>query len=265
VNPAVLVLENDRGTRKLLDALLSRLGLEVDVVAFASDAILLLGQVEYDFVFADPDVLEWLEGNRPALLERSVVLSAVSPAQHDRIRARWRGVRTIRKPFELSEIVELGQMVAGYGPRRSGSASEQFARRSVAAGAKSGVVIRLDASGLSPVTWFGYAPGAVESFFPMPLEAPLPLCIAVRHARPVWVASLQAAANEYPQFIPVWEQFATRALAAVPVMHDGIVLGVAGWAYREAQRFEKPQQDSLLAIAAALSDALWQSGERSTA
>jgi CheY-like chemotaxis protein len=265
VNSAVLVLENDRGTRKLLHALLSRLGLEVDVVASASDAILLLEQVEYDFVFADPDVLAWLEINRTAVLERCVVLSAASPAQHDLVRARWRGVRTIRKPFELSEIVELANAVAAGRPRRSGSMSEEFARRSVATGAKSGVVISLSASGLAPVAWFGYAPGAVESFFPMPLETPVPLCIAVRHARPVWVASLQAAANEYQQFIPVWERFATRALAAVPVLHDGVVVGVAGWAYRDAQRFEERQQEALLTIAASLSDTLGQSGVRSTA
>jgi CheY-like chemotaxis protein len=265
VNPAVLVLENDRGTRKLLQALLSRLGLEVDVVSSASVAILLLEQVEYDFVFADPDVLAWIEGNRPAMLERCVVLSAAAPAEHDRIRARWPIVRTIRKPFELSEIVELAQAVAADRPRRGGSASVEFVRRSVATGAKSGVVVSLNASGLTPVTWFGYAPGAVESFFPMPLESPLPLCIAVRYGRPVWVASMQAAADEYPSFVPVWEQFATRALAAVPVIQDGVILGVAGLAYREAQRFDEPQQQALLTIAAALADTLRQSGVRFTA
>jgi GAF domain-containing protein len=265
LNPAVLVLENDGGTRKLLHALLSRLALEVDVVGAASDAILLLDQVEYDFVFADPDVVEWLDSNRPEMLERTVVLSATSPAQHDRMRARWRGVRTIRKPFELSEIVELAQAVMTEPARRSGSAHEEFIRRSVATGAKSGIVVSLGASGLSPVTWFGYDRATIESYFPLPLDAPMPLSIAIRHERPVWVASMQAAANDYPQYVDVWRQFATRALAAVPVIHNGAIIGGAGWAYRDAQLFEERQQETLTKIAASLSGMLLQSSVRSTA
>ena len=258
MKPAVLVLEHDRGTRKLLEALLGRLGLEIDAVASAADALLLLEQLEYDFVFANADVL----AARPELLGRCVVLS--SPPQLEQLRARWPGVRTIRKPFDLSDVVQLAQAIAVDQPRRRGTVSEEFARRSVLAGAKSGVVMSLTESGIVPVTSYGYAPGVVESFFPLSLDSPMPMCVAMRHARPVWIASSRAA-GEFSQFTPIWEQFATAAVAVVPVMRDDVVLGAAGWTFREPQRFDEAQQASLRSIASALSDNLRQSGARSTA
>jgi GAF domain-containing protein len=264
LNPVVLVLEKDRGTRKLLEALLGRLGLEVDAVASSAGALLLLAQVDYDFAFATAEVLGWIEAHRPELLARSIVLSSASPAQLAELRARWPAVRTIRKPFDLSDVITLAQSVAADHPRRSGSATETFARRSIIAGAKSGVVMSLTGAGITPVTDYGYAPGVVESFLPFAPDSPMPICVAIRHARPVWIASSRMA-GEFSEFMPVWEQFATGAVAAVPVIHDGVVLGAAGWTFREPQRFDEAQQATLVAIAAALSDVLGQSGERSTA
>jgi CheY-like chemotaxis protein len=264
VNPVVLVLEKDRGTRKLLEALLGRFGLEVDAVASSADALLLLAQVEYDFAFANAEVLGWIETHRPELLARSIVLSSASPAQLAEVRARWPAVRTIRKPFDLSDIIELAQSVAADHPRRSGSASETFARRSIIAGAKSGVVMSLTASGIAPVMDYGYAPGVVESFLPLRLDDAKPLCVAMRHARPVWIAS-SVMAGEFPELATIWQRFHTGALAAIPVMREGAVVGAIGWTFREPQRFDEGQQAALLAIAAALSDVLGESGERSTA
>jgi GAF domain-containing protein len=262
VKPAVLVLEHDRGTRKLLEALLGRLGLEIDAVASSADALLLLEQVEYDFAFANAEVLAWLERQRPELLERSAVLA--SPPQLDQLHARWPRVRTIRKPFDLSDVVQLAQAVALEQPRRRGTVAEEFARRSVRAGAKTGVVLSLNASGIAPVTWYGYAPGILESFMPLRLDSPMPTCAAMRHARPVWIASSRTA-GEFSQFTAIWEQFATGAVAVAPVIDEGVVLGAAAWTFREPQRFDEPQQKSLLAIAASLSDTLRQSVARSTA
>lgn len=256
MKPAVLVIENDRATRKLLDALLTRLGLDVDVVPTGFDALLLLEQIEYDLVFVDlmlgeitgADVLEWIEENRRPMLARCVVLSSAPPAQLESIRMRWQQVRTIRKPFELAEVVEIAQAVAAAPARRNGAPVEQFTRRSVSAGAKAGVVMEVDGEHLTPSMWFGYKPGVVEAFAPFRIDAPMPISHAVREARAVWLATLSGG-HDYPSLESVWEQHGTRALAAVPVIRDQSVVGVAGWAFREGRLFHEPEQQLLRTIA----------------
>jgi CheY-like chemotaxis protein len=258
MKPAVLVIENDRATRKLLDVLLSRIGLVVDLVPTGSDALLLLEQVDYDLVFIDltladlsgTDVLEWIEEHDRPTLARCVVLSSAAPAQLESIRTRWQMVRTIRKPFELSEVMEVAQAAASEPARRSGSAIEQFTRRSVSAGAKSGVIMNLDGEHLVPSMWFGYKPGVVESYLPIHMDVRMPVTLAVREARPVWLATL-AGAHEYPQLADTWERLGTRALAAVPVLRDGVVVGAAGWAFREGRLFHEPEQQLFRSIAGA--------------
>jgi CheY-like chemotaxis protein len=262
MKPLALVIENDRGTRKLLEVLLGRFGLAVDLVPTGSDALLLLEQVAYDLVFVDlmltatsgQDVLAWIEEHRPSMLERSIVLSSAAPVQLERVRERWPAVRTIRKPFELSEIVEAAQATAVMTARRSGSLAEEFTRRSVAAGAKAGVVLRRIENRLVPVMWFGYGPGIIESYGAIAVEATLPLSVAARNAQPVWVASLAAAANDYPQLVAESAKYDSRALAVVPVMHDGGAVGVAGWTFREARLFHEPEQQAFLSIAGTLED-----------
>lgn len=256
MKPAVLVIENDRATRKLLDALLTRIGLDVDVVPTGSDALLLLEQIEYDLIFTDlqlgdvtgADVLEWIEEHRRPLLARCVVLSSAAPAQLESIRIRWQQVRTIRKPFELAEVVDIAQAVAGAPARRRGAAIEQFTRRSVSAGAKAGVVMTVRGEHLMPAMWFGYKPGVVEAYGPFRIDASMPISHAVRDGRAVWLATL-AGAHEYPDLNVVWEQHGTRALAAVPVMREGAVIGAAGWSFREGRLFHEPEQQLLRTIA----------------
>jgi CheY-like chemotaxis protein len=255
MNPAVLVIENDRATRKLLDVLLRRFGIAVDLVATGSDALLLLEHVEYDLVFVDflqtggIDVLEWIGINRPSMVERCIVLSSSAPSQLERVRERWPGVRTIRKPFELADIVEAAEATAAAPARRNGAPVESFTRRSVSAGAKAGVVVTLDGEQLVPSMWFGYPPGVVESFGPMRIDSPLPIANALRDARPVWLASLAGVTDEYPQLRPLWEKLESRALAAVPLMRDGAPVGAAGWTFREARLFHEPEQQLFRSIA----------------
>ncbi|HYK05360.1 MAG TPA: response regulator [Thermoanaerobaculia bacterium] len=268
MKPLALVIENDRGTRKLLDVLLSRFGLAVDVVPTGSDALLLLEQVAYDLVFVDlmlaatsgEDVLAWIDEHRPSMLERCIVLSSAAPVQLERIRERWPAVRTIRKPFELSEIVKAAQATASKSAHRTGSLTEEFTRRSVAAGAKAGVVLRKMENTLVPVLWFGYTPGTVEAYGAIAVEAALPISVAARQARPVWLASLAAAASDYPQLVADSEKFESRALAAVPVMHDGGAVGVAGWSFREARLFHEPEREAFLSIAGSFEDLFTHQG-----
>jgi CheY-like chemotaxis protein len=271
MKPLALVIENDVGTRRLLDVLLGRLGLEVDLVASGTDAVLLLEHVPYDLVFVDlllpgksgADVLEWIATRDAVMLERCVVVSSAPVAMLERVRQRWPAVRVIRKPFELGEIVDVAQAASAPAVRTLLSPAADFARRSVRAGAKAGVLLRPDGEELKHALSFGYLPGYIATFFPVVVTDTFPICTAYRTAQPVWVASLHAAAQtEYPALVPVFEHNESRALAAIPVMHDGTPIGVVGWTFREPRVFTESEQGQFLAIAAMLSDGLVAVPER---
>lgn len=271
MKPLALVIENDAGTRKLLDVLLSRLGLEVDLTPTGSDAAVILQHVEYDVLLIDlllPGVsgrqlLERLEQERPHMLSRTIVISSASPVQLDAVRERWPGVRTIRKPFELGAVIEETQQIALRREPRTPTLEEKFCRHSMRAGAKAGVIVRTNGTAVEPFLSFGYAPGMLESFFPMSIDAPYPLCLTIRHDRPTWIASLIAAAPEYPTLAAVWEKNESRAIAAVPLREGNQVVGAIGWSFREPRLFSDAEQGVLTEIAEAVSE--WMRDERSAA
>lgn len=271
MKPLALVVENDAGTRKLLDVLLSRVGLEVDLVPTGSDASIILKHVEYDVLLIDlllpgkngRELLGWMAEERPHLLSRTVVLSSASPAQLEDVRASWPQVRTIRKPFELSEMLELTQAIAAAREPREQSAEEQFCRYSMRAGAKAGIVVAANGAGLEPILSFGYTPAMLENWFPLPIDAPFPLCASVRHGKPLWIASVLAAAPEYPTLAAVWEANESRAIAAVPLRDGDRLLGAIGWSFREVRLFSEAEQQVFASIAEALPEWLGLRSEQS--
>lgn len=269
MKPLALVAENDGGTRRLLDVLLNRFGLEADLVPSGADAMLLLDSVDYDLLLVDQmlpgvsgvEILEWIARERPEMLSRCVLLWSGSPAQAERIQQQWPQVQILRKPFELTEIQDAAKLAASGPVRHGDTAVEQFCRRSVAAGAKSGIVLRRDRGQLEAVLSFGYRPEMLEPFLPLMVDAPYPLCIAVRNARPVWLASLTMAAPEYPSLVAVWERNRSQALASLPLMQDGMVIGVAGWAFREPRPFHESERTNLLGIAGDLAACLAETSQ----
>lgn len=258
-----LVIENDSGTRRLLDVLLTRAGLEVDLVPTGSDALLLLANVRYDVLFIDlllpgtngMQILEWIAREQPQALARSIVLSAAPERQLHVVREQWPQVRVIRKPFELGEIVESARAIAARREERVESYAEVFCRRSVRAGARAGVIVRKQGSRVEVLHSFGYQPGETEPF-PLQLEAQVPLCAAIRNGVPVWLASLTMAGTEYPLLLPVFEKNESRALAAVPLQRGGRVLGAVGWSFREPRLFTEAEQQPFLSIAATVAAGL---------
>jgi CheY-like chemotaxis protein len=262
-----LVVENDAGTRTLLDVLLSRVGYEVDLVADGADAVTLLELVDYDFIVLDlmlggmsgSDIIGWLTAERPEAVGRILMLSAASAVHIDRVRRQWPDVRVMRKPFDIAAVHDIGQaLTAGRVPRRL-TAAEEFYRRSIAAGAKAGLIVRRSGDAIEYVDHFGYARGDVEPWFPMAVDADLPICSAVRLARPVWLASVNVASAEYPSLVPVWKANQSGALAAIPVARGGQVIGAAGWTFRDSRRFHDAEQSlfaSVAALAAELIDGI---------
>lgn len=264
MKPLALVIENDSGTRKLLDVLLSRAGLEVDLVPTGSDALLLLANVRYDVLFIDLlmpgtsglQILEWIGREQPQALAKSIVLSAASERQLRLVREQWPQARVLRKPFELGDIVESAQAMAARREERVPSFAEVFCRRSVRAGARAGVIARTNGTRVEAIHSFGYSRGEAESYFPLRLDAPVPLCAAIRNAAPVWLASLTLADTQYPLLKPVFEKYESRALAAVPLIRGGHVLGAVGWSFREPRLFTDAEQQPFLSIAATVAEGL---------
>lgn len=262
MKPLALVIENDGGTRRLLDVLLTRFHLEVDLVASGSDALLLLERVEYDLILVDlllpgtsgMEVLGWLDLARHHLLPRTVVVSSASELHLERVRQAYPQVRVIRKPFELGDIVGLAADTVT--SRKPPLPEEEFARRSVRAGAKAGIVLRKQEAQLVPVMSFGYTPASIEAFFPLFVDAPLPITKAARVGQPVWIASIAHASVEYPSLPPVLEKNESRALAAVPLLRGDEVVGVAGWSFREPRLFAEGEQQLFVTIATTLADRL---------
>jgi CheY-like chemotaxis protein len=268
MKPLALVVENDAGTRRLLDVLLSRAGMEVDLAPTGTDALIALQHVQYDFVVlelllpgrAGMELLTWLEEERPHMLARALVVSSASPAQLALVTERWPAARVIRKPFELGEILETAAALAAERQERTRSAAENFCRYSMRAGAKAGVVVAATNGVIAPMLSFGYTAAMVRSYFPLPVDAPYPLCAAVREEKPVWIASVSAAAHDYPTLAQVWEANQSRALATVPLRDEGRVIGAAGWTFREARLFSAAEQKLFTDIASAIPQWLAQDG-----
>ena len=264
MKPLAVVIEHDGNMRRLLQVLLTRFGYEVDLVATGSDGLLLLESFEYDVTLLDvllpgiggEELLAWIAANRPAALGRTIVFTAAPERDVRRVRETFPAACVIRKPFELDEVVESANAACSRPaqPRRDVAAA--FSRRSILAGAKAGVVVSTNGNEASLVCKFGYPPGMVESYFPLSLSAAFPICAALRHARPVWFASITAAMAEYPLLQPIWQAHQSRAIAAVPIIRDGQVIGAAGWAFREPRAFGEAETRTLVAIAEAAAEGL---------
>jgi CheY-like chemotaxis protein len=260
MKPHLLVVENDSGTRRLLDLFLRRESFEVDPVATGHEAMLLLERIDYAAVVLDllipgrtgRDVLQELAATRPALLDRIVVISSSTEAHLRDVRGSFPNVAALRKPFDLTELLHIVQeRAARLTSTPSLDAVQEFIRRSVTSGAKTGVIVRRSTGdALDLVASFGYPPGVAESYYPLPLDAQFPLCAAARNGRAVWLSTFQAAAaSGYPLLMPIWREHGSFAIAAVPIMSGDRVTGAVGWSFAETRVFADDERARLTAIA----------------
>ena len=268
--PLALVIENDGGTRRLLDVLLSRYGFEVDLVAEPAEALILVQAVDYDAILLDlrarPQagiaVLSWIRDHRPHALARTIIFSSAPPLHVEELRGRWPEARVIRKPFELQDVTAAAHAVIADRQIRDRDAHGIFARRSVQAGAKAGILVRNDGDRVDLVDAFGY-PAEATTVFPLSVNDPYPICESIRQARSVWIGSVVLAVDRYPILSRAFELHQSAALAAVPIQRDATVLGAAGWTFPEPRRFDEAEQHAFASIAATIAasfDAA-QSGE----
>jgi CheY-like chemotaxis protein len=108
----VLVVEDDRGIRDLLTALLRREGYGVDSVNDGEEAISAVGAERYDAILLDLmlpradgyDVIQHIADNGPRI-PIVVATAAIRSIQHGRIHPEL-VISIIRKPFDLSDVRE---------------------------------------------------------------------------------------------------------------------------------------------------------------
>jgi CheY-like chemotaxis protein len=108
----VLVVEDDRGIRDLLVAVLRREGYVVDSAEDGAEAILAIGKTSYDAVLLDLmmprtdgyDVIDHVVNNGPRV-PIVVATAAVKSIRHDRLDP-YIVKSIIRKPFDLTDVRE---------------------------------------------------------------------------------------------------------------------------------------------------------------
>jgi CheY-like chemotaxis protein len=114
LNVSVLIIDDDESIRTLLSTLLKRMRAEVECVPDGRAALARLEARPYSVVLLDlmmPKVdgfefLTQVSESRPALLKRIIVLTAASQHTLARLQHEAEVWRVIRKPFDISELIE---------------------------------------------------------------------------------------------------------------------------------------------------------------
>jgi GAF domain-containing protein len=237
--------------------MLARRGVEVDVASDLTTAARLLLHVTYSAAVVDLSageaLLDEIALTDASLLSRTIALTTRA------VERKPLRVPVLRKPFEIADIDAAFEHALASAPPSEATFERDFTRRSIAAGAKTGVAARLAAGSgvqLEHVTSFGYTPETLSEWFPIPAEAELPMCAAVRRSRPIFLPTIPSAAAAYPSLAPILEEHHSHALAAVPVQRRGRIVGVLGWSFSDSQSFDDHEQEMLAGMADSFADEL---------
>ncbi|MFN8621249.1 MAG: GAF domain-containing protein [Chloroflexota bacterium] len=102
----------------------------------------------------------------------------------------------------------------------------------------------------------GYPSEAVQALREVPMTADLPAAEAARTRRAVLIGDRAAYLARYPSVAAVLPTTASQATAAQPLLADGMLLGVLGWAFGTEQVFDPGMVEFLEAIASLTVQAL---------
>ena len=112
-----------------------------------------------------------------------------------------------------------------------------------------------DGSRLELARAVGYADRVTDRAATIPLDAELPAAEAARHARPVFLNSIDEC-RRYPDLRDAIGPTASRSLARVPLIVDGRPIGVLGVSHGQAGAFGENEQAFLAALAEQCAQAL---------
>jgi GAF domain-containing protein len=114
--------------------------------------------------------------------------------------------------------------------------------------ADGGVFALLDPDGtLEPVAVVGTAQANVERAGTMNLESELPIMVAIRKARPVWVSSRDEAEARFPDVLSIAPL--SKAWAAMPLVANGAVFGALAVTFLAPRSFDESERLFLQALA----------------
>jgi len=250
---AVLLVEDDPALARLLQTLVAREHMAVDVVTRGDEALKAIEGGRYLAIVLDLmlpvmsgfEVMRQLSARRPEVLSRIIVLTAVSQSQLEEFRYTSAIWRLMRKPFEVPDFIRtLRECVATHAALALPDREELTSWLAAAAGecgAGAAVLSAISGRELVLRATFGYDDGVAEEHFPLALSERFPLCIAARTGRPVRLASLQVTSPEFPLLLPLWTMNQRQALAAIPLLRNGMSIGAICWSFAEPQRFDEAQ------------------------
>lgn len=258
----VLVLEDDAGIRALVSALLRRIQVTAEMAINGAEALSMLAAKPYAALVVDimtplvsgADFLREVELSRPEMLNRTVVMTALAESQIHQMVGRMPRLRVpiLRKPFEITAFLSRMEDALNYSDSSAmqdlREIADRFEQDSIALGASGGVLAvihPIDGSMLDMESSYGYPAGMAELFFPLPLDRRFPLSAAARQGAPVWLGSPKAAGEDYPELPGIWQKTGSHALASVPIFHQGKVVGVAGWSFKDPQDFDETQRATI--------------------
>ncbi len=258
----ILVIEDDRALRVLLEAILARNTIATHVVARGDDALKAILAGEYDAIVLDLllpglsgfELLRALRARQPHLLSRVIVLTAVSNGTLRNLEVEQFIWKIIRKPFDLDEfittVLDCTACHSGRLPTHRAEFSRWFEKRSALLNARTGVVTMAIDHALHLHADFGYPAGTATAAFPVSVDHNYPLSVAFRRGNPVWLASLTLPSTEYPLLLSIWTANGSKAIAALPLGHEPQLMGAIGWSFEQPQTFEESQRHAISQVAA---------------
>lgn len=128
-------------------------------------------------------------------------------------------------------------------------------QRATGASAGSIAILSPERDSLVTIAMTGYDEEMRKALAAYPLDAALPLAEAIRGGA-VWLTDGRSARERYPRLANLRQTSNHEAVAALPLVVDGRVIGGLSLRFAEARRFPRAEQEYLTAIAGLCAQAL---------
>ncbi len=259
---SVLLVEDDPTLLQFLEILVHHTGLQSQSIREGDSALDAIRGEAFEAVVLDLmlpgltgfEIIQKIHETHPHLLRRIIVLTGISASALRELPFAPLLWEVIRKPFDIGalkrSLKECAEFHAKPRPLLQANVCTWLEQHSTSMAAKTGLVAAVGRAGnLDLLAAFGYPPKVAETYFPIPLSSPFPICSAVRNARAVWLASVLSDPGDFPLLGPIWKASRSQAIAAVPLICEGRAVGAVGWSFPEPQAFDQRQRDFFLNLA----------------
>ncbi|HEY9736121.1 MAG TPA: PAS domain-containing protein, partial [Trichocoleus sp.] len=120
-----------------------------------------------------------------------------------------------------------------------------------ALGACRGMIATLKAGGkeLELIHFMGYAANIMADWQCFPVTADVPIAHVVRSQSPLFIQSLEDMLTAYPRLASLRESLPSGAIAIVPLIAEGAVLGALVVGFTEAHQINEADQEFILTLA----------------